>query len=117
MMKNYFILLSILCFLNEGIYTQDLSWVASNQVDNDLIVHTLKVSKDVASSNNHFDDGPLSPILSQNIQNYISFTQNKTGVIRVTFDHATNTFTILSDKKFNIESIIKPITPITETRE
>ena len=106
MLKIHILKLFVIFFFSGGIYAQNLSLVASNQVDQDHILHTLKVSDNSTNSINSNDANLFSYPLSKKNQEFISFAENKNGVQRVTFDPATNTFSILSDKNFKIETII-----------
>ena len=113
--KNIFLLL-ILCFTYMSSYTQNISLVASNHVDNDHVLHTLKLSKN-NSSTNYSDDNLVTQPVNQKIENFISFTENKKGVFRVTYDNATTTFSVLSDNIFDIQYLINTNNPLNEASE
>ena len=97
-------------------YTQNISLVASNHVDNDRVLHTLKLSKN-NSSTYYSDDNLVTQPVNQKIKNFISLTKNKIGVIRVTYDNATATFSILSDNSFDIKYLININYPLNEPSE
>ena len=113
--KNIFFLL-ILCFSYMSSYTQNISLVASNQVDNDHVLHTLKLSSNNSSAN-YSDDNLVNQPVNQKIENFISFAENKKGVFRVTYDNATTTFSILSDNIFDIQYLINTNNPLNEASE
>ena len=101
----------ILCFISTVKFTQEISLVASNNVSDDRIMHTLKLTTN--NLDNAYNDDELSPIpLNKKIQDFIAFVENKNGVIRITYDRATNSFSILSNLKFNIQQLINTNNPL-----
>ena len=114
-MKNIFLVL-VLCLISSTILSQEITLVASNNVGDSQVLHTLKLS-----SNNseiiYNDDANIASSLNKKIQSFIEYVENKNGVLRITFDKATNSFSILSDLKFNIQDIINTNTPLNTTIE
>jgi uncharacterized protein (UPF0333 family) len=105
MMKNY-IFLILICFFSTGhILSQNLSIVASNPAGDNHVIHTLKLSNTSSSLAIQNDDSATISTDKKN-QEFISLIEQKNGVQRITFDNATSTFTVLSDKSFNITTII-----------
>ena len=104
------------CFNSYLLHAQNISLVASNEVSYENTLHTLKLSVNNATTSYNDDDIIAYPI-DQKIENFISFVENKKGVLRVTYDNATSTFSILSDKNFKIENLINTNNPINESSE
>ena len=104
LIKNIFLVV-LLCIVSKTMQSQEITLIASNHVGNGQIIHTLKL----ASNNSgvyYSDDVKTSSSLNKNIQSYIELVENKNGVIRITFDNSTNSFSILSDTTFNIQNVI-----------
>ena len=113
--KNIFLLL-ILSFSYIASYTQNITLVASNHVDNNHVLHTLKLSVN-NSSTNYSDDNLVNQPVNQKIKNFISIAENKKGITRVTYDNATATFSVLSDNSFDIEYLINTNNPLNKPSE
>ena len=108
MIKKKIIFLLIVFFNTGSFFSQSLTLVASNPVGDENILHTLKISTSTSSIVNYSDNDLNSSPLNKEVEKFMSFAKNKKGLQRITFDPATNTFSILSDTEFNIESLIHP---------
>jgi len=86
-------------------YAQKLALVASNTVAENLVVHTYKLSNIHEKDPDTYTDVNPSKI-SAEIDKMLAQMKEEVGVTRATFDAATQTITILSDKEFNASTIL-----------
>ncbi|MDG2332024.1 MAG: hypothetical protein P8M05_10575 [Flavobacteriales bacterium] len=100
-----FILCSIIFLLtiNFG-WSQSYSWASSNRVDKHLIVHTIQLKKSAKFQSASDDKAAIVPAFVNDIMDELKRSK---GVIRITFDCATYTFTILSNDDLVLSEVNK----------
>ena len=104
-MKRFLTISLFICSLSSLSYSQKLALVSSNTVAEDLVVHTFKLSNiSEKESDSYSDVNPAK--ISAEIDKMLAQMKEEIGVTRATFDAATQTVTVLSDKAFNANTIL-----------
>jgi len=104
-MKRFLAISLFIGLLSNLSYSQKLSWVSSNTVAEKLIVHTFKLSGfPEQNAVTHVDVSPTKNSLETD--ELLTKVQRERGVTRASFDAATQTITILSDERFNANTLL-----------
>ena len=82
--------------------------VSSNAVSSTITVHTFKVI-DKFESNIQYSDNDPADLGTSDTQSAIDAFLKVNGVIRCTFDKATQTFTVLSGPKTDLSAVVSTI--------
>lgn len=105
-MKNYLFVVLLIFVYCQNSFSQELTLVGSYRLDHNKIAHTFKVSNDDSNTNiNYTDELEIKTVYKNEIEVFIREVSEKKDVLRVSYDNATNTITVISNDDFKIEFI------------
>lgn len=86
--------------------TSSIILVASNQVADNTVVHTIRLN---TASENIQDDQVLSPEEGTQVKKLQLILSKESGINSYQYDRATHTFTIVTGNSFTIDKLIEKL--------